>query len=73
METRCQIFKVSGHDPTGEDAVECNAPAEYCPTCDMNICADCHSEMTGTHVPHEKKPAAGVGEWGNTARQRTTG
>ena len=22
METRCQVFKVSGHDPTGEDAVE---------------------------------------------------
>ena len=70
MEARCQVFRVSGHDPTGEDAVECNAPAEYCPICDMNVCAECHSEVTGMHVPHEKKPAVGVWVTRNHGREK---
>lgn len=36
--------------------MECNAPAEYCPVCDMNICPECHLELTGSRTPHEKKP-----------------
>lgn len=60
MENRCQVFKTDGFDLTGEHAVECNAPAEYCPACDMMVCAECHSEVTGSRVPHEKKPAVPV-------------
>ena len=71
METRCQVFKVSGHDPTGEDAMECNAPADYCPTCEMNICAECHSEMTGTHMPHEKRPV--MSTWVSQSNQKIVG
>jgi len=56
MQTRCQVSKVDSHDATGEHALECNAPAEYCPVCDMNLCPECHLEITGTRAPHEKKP-----------------
>ena len=56
MQTRCQVSKIDSHDPTGEHALECNAPAEYCPVCDMNLCSECHLEITGTRTPHEKKP-----------------
>lgn len=60
MQTRCEISKVDSHDPTGEHAIECNAPAEYCPACDMNLCPECHLEITGSRSPHEKKPAVGA-------------
>jgi hypothetical protein len=56
MQIRCQISKTSSYDPTGENAVECNAPAEYCAVCDMNVCPECHLEITGSRMPHEKKP-----------------
>jgi hypothetical protein len=59
MQNRCQISKADSHDPTGEHAMECNAPAEYCPVCDMSVCPECHQEITGSRTPHEKKrPAA---------------
>lgn len=58
MQIRCQVSKADSHDPTGEHALECNAPAEYCSVCDMNLCPACHLEITGTHTPHEKKPPA---------------
>ncbi|HEV2964472.1 MAG TPA: hypothetical protein VG649_21775 [Candidatus Angelobacter sp.] len=58
MQTRCQISKADSRDPTGEYAMECNAPAEYCAVCDMSVCPECHLEITGSHTPHEKKPPA---------------
>ena len=61
MDNRCQVFKSDGFDLTGEHAVECNAPADYCPVCDVMACAECHSEITGSRTPHEKKPAIPVG------------
>ena len=58
MDVRCQVTKSEGYDPTGQNAVECNAPAEYCPVCEMDVCSACHAEMG---VSHEKKPVEGVG------------
>ena len=73
MQNRCQVFKVGGHDPTGENAMECNAPAEYCPTCDMSVCAECHVEMTPSHALHEKKPPVAVGEWESESGWKISG
>lgn len=42
---RCEVFRSLGYDPTGENMVECNAPAEYCPVCELNTCFACHIEM----------------------------
>ena len=56
IDLRCQVSKSGAYDPTGENAVECNAPAEYCATCDMAVCAECHAEITGSAIPHERKP-----------------
>ncbi len=58
MQTRCQVSKADSHDPTGEHAMECNAPAEYCPVCDMSVCPECHMEITSSHKPHDKKRPA---------------
>jgi hypothetical protein len=65
LDLRCQVSKSAAYDPTGENAVECNAPAEYCGVCDMNVCGACHTEITGNAIPHERKPVAAVG--GNVA------
>src|ERR1700694_5238027 len=56
MLPRCQISKADSHDPTGEHAMECNAPAEYCPICDMSICPECHLEITGSRTTQKKNP-----------------
>jgi hypothetical protein len=71
MQTRCQISKADSHDPTGEHAMECNAPAEYCPACDMTVCPECHMEITGSRTPHDKKrPApATIGDSGRSIRR----
>lgn len=58
MQLRCELSKADSNDPTGEHAVECNAPADYCPVCDMSVCPECHLEITGSRTPHEKKPPA---------------
>ncbi|HLJ85894.1 MAG TPA: hypothetical protein VKZ53_03675 [Candidatus Angelobacter sp.] len=58
MEMRCQASRINEYDPTGESALECNAPAEYCPVCEMNICQECHSPFIGACIPHEKKRPA---------------
>jgi hypothetical protein len=73
MQIRCQVVKTDVHDPTGENAVECNAPAEYCSICDMNVCAECHAEITGGAMPHERKPVAAVGGNANQAVRRMHG
>ena len=70
INVRCEAPMVAG-DPTGEDGVLCNAPAEYCPVCEMNICAGCHSDITGACVPHvRKQPAAVVQDHRNVAGSR---
>jgi hypothetical protein len=57
MNNRCECYRTTG-DPTGENAVLCNAPAEYCPVCEKTVCGECHSEMaTGQCAVNKKLPA----------------
>ena len=39
---QCEVTRSAGYDPTGEWAVECGADGEYCPVCEMVVCAYCH-------------------------------
>jgi hypothetical protein len=55
----CENTKLVGYDPTGESAVLCNEPGEYCPECEMALCASCHAEIA-THPFLLKKPPAVV-------------
>lgn len=57
METegRCEIFRVQGFDPTGENAIECNQPADYCPVCEVFICRECHLEAYSCESHQVKK------------------
>ena len=41
----CENTKVVGYDPTGESAVLCNEPGEYCSECEMVLCPSCHAEV----------------------------
>jgi len=62
MDARCENYRSEGFDPTGERAVQCNAPAEYCPTCDMHLCDTCHEEMSAAvHKLMAKKRPLSVG------------
>lgn len=62
---RCEATKSFGYDPTGESAVQCGAPGEFCPICEMVVCTECHAEITGGQLHKEasapKKPEAVVG------------
>ena len=31
----CENAKLVGYDPTGESALPCNEPGEYCPECEL--------------------------------------
>jgi hypothetical protein len=56
MPLLCEAIKTDASDSTGELGQECNAPAEYCPVCDLTLCAACHIELTESRTPHQKKP-----------------
>lgn len=73
MENRCQIFRVSGYDLTGESAMECAAPADYCDVCDMIVCAECHAEMAGEHLSYVKKPPMPVADWNREGGRKISG
>ncbi len=55
---RCEIFRVEGYDPTGENAMECNRSAVYCSVCELFICRECHREAYGCDLHQEKKSPA---------------
>lgn len=57
MNIRCECYRTTG-DPTGENAVLCNAPAEYCPVCEKTLCAECHSQIATSQCAVNKKPPA---------------
>ena len=53
----CENTKLVGYDPTGESAVLCNEPGEYCAECEMVLCASCHAEVANHSVAMKKPPA----------------
>ena len=53
----CENTKLVGYDPTGESAVPCNEPGEYCSECEMVLCASCHIEVADHPVTLKKPPA----------------
>jgi len=66
MENRCECYRAMG-DATGEKAIVCNAPGEYCPTCGMTVCVECHPDIaTSDCVTAAKKSPARAG---NTLKQ----
>jgi hypothetical protein len=70
---QCEVSRSAGYDPTGEWAVECGADGEYCPVCEIVVCAHCHKQLAATHPEHDrllKKPPATVF---SQSRQRQTG
>ncbi len=61
----CENTKLVGYDPTGESAVLCNDPGEYCSECEMVLCPSCHVEVA-SHAIAMKKPPARVESAGNS-------
>ena len=60
---KCEATKSLGYDPTGEWAVPCGAPGEYCPVCEFVVCDECHEEITAAQLhgaTAPKKPSTGV-------------
>ncbi|HLH10165.1 MAG TPA: hypothetical protein VKW78_23220 [Terriglobales bacterium] len=55
----CENTKVLGYDPTGESALLCNEPGEYCSQCEMVLCDTCHAQVAN-HAMAAKKPPATV-------------
>ena len=53
----CENTKVVGYDPTGESAVLCNDPGEYCSECEMVLCPSCHTEVANHSISVKKPPA----------------
>lgn len=56
---QCEVNRSAGFDVTGEWAVECGADGEYCPVCELVVCAHCHRAVA-TDANHlgKKMPAA---------------
>lgn len=52
----CENSRQVGYDPTGESAVLCNRPGEYCSECEMVLCASCHEEVANHGVAMKKPP-----------------
>ena len=53
----CENTKLVGYDPTGESAVLCNEPGEYCSECEMVLCPSCHAEVANHAISLKKPPA----------------
>ena len=66
QELQCEVTRSAGFDPTGEWAVECGADGEYCPECEMVVCAYCHQSIFHRPTPQKKAP-------GSVAVQARTG
>jgi len=60
MNMNCEVSRSAGYDPTGEWAVECGAEGEYCPICEIVVCAHCHSSLASDprHQQQKKPPVA---------------
>lgn len=56
----CEVSRSAGYDPTGEWAVECGAEGEYCPICEIVVCAHCHKAIASDPLHQQKKPPAQV-------------
>ncbi len=70
MENRCECYRTMG-DPTGENAVLCNAPGEYCPGCEKIVCAACHPVIAGAEcVLNKKLPARASADAKKSASRR---
>jgi len=54
---KCENTKLVGYDPTGESAVLCNEPGEYCAECEMVLCPSCHEEVALHSLGFKKPPA----------------
>ena len=55
----CEVSRSAGSDPTGEWAVECGAEGEYCPICELVVCAYCHKTIANDfHHLNRKPPVA---------------
>ncbi|MGZ4788920.1 MAG: hypothetical protein ACXVZX_10410 [Terriglobales bacterium] len=52
----CEVSRSAGYDSTGEWAVECGAEGEYCPICEIVVCAYCHKTIANDLHHLEKKP-----------------
>ena len=70
-EGRCQIFRVHGFDPTGENAIECNQSAEYCPVCEVFICRECHREAWCEMHPAKKAASRAEIDFPQRQQQRS--
>jgi hypothetical protein len=56
---QCEVSRSAGYDSTGEWAVECGAEGEYCPICEMVVCAYCHQTIASDlHHTAKKQPAS---------------
>ncbi len=61
MNNRCECYRTTG-DPTGENAVLCNAPAAYCAACEKMVCTECHSQIAASECAVNKKSPARASE-----------
>lgn len=52
----CEVSRSAGYDSTGEWAVECGAEGEYCPVCEIVVCAYCHKTVASDLHHLQKKP-----------------
>lgn len=43
----CENSRSVGYDPTGENAVQCNASARFRPDIEQYACTRCYQEITG--------------------------
>jgi hypothetical protein len=57
---QCEVNRSPDFDVTGEWAVECGADGEYCPVCEMVVCAYCHRTVANDAHHLGKKLPAGV-------------
>lgn len=53
---KCEMSQSAGYDPTGEWAVECGAEGDYCPVCEIVVCAHCHKAVASDKQHQQKKP-----------------
>jgi len=65
----CENTKILGYDPTGESAVLCNDPGEYCSECEMVLCRSCHAEVANHSVSLKKPPARVASEMEHEIRK----
>jgi hypothetical protein len=69
VDMNCEVNRSAGFDPTGEWAVECGAEGEYCPVCELVVCAYCHKTIAADFHIVKKLPTAAH----HTDTQRKTG